>query len=165
MKTLMNEITAFASQGFQIEEKQDDSLSKVIFELKLEENQLWVFVYAGISEPNRYYLKRFNDGAMDRDLMSLLRNCCRIILKAEMWKCFLLFVFLEKNFTLDLISYSSVQFLEAAQESLFFSSEALKVFVQTSGSLRKKFRKITALPRRKSFNGSTWLSRAERRIS
>ena len=65
MQTLVNEIMAFASKGFQLEKEPDDSLNRMVFELQLEENRLWVFVRTGLAEPKKYYLKRFNDGAME----------------------------------------------------------------------------------------------------
>ncbi|HEY2809927.1 MAG TPA: hypothetical protein VGJ00_00835 [Rhabdochlamydiaceae bacterium] len=63
MKTLINAILAFAAKGFRLEIDNADPLQKMLFELKLEENQLWVFVNDHTLGPKRYYLKRLNDGS------------------------------------------------------------------------------------------------------
>lgn len=64
-RTLINAIMDFAGRGCQIEKQPEDPLNKMIFELQLEENRLWVFAYTGLSEPRKYYLKRFNDGSVE----------------------------------------------------------------------------------------------------
>ena len=77
--TLINEIYTFASNGFKLNEAEVNPLDKMIFELKLNENRLWVFVYTGLSEPKKYYIKRFNDGMQNEStpygfIKELLQN-------------------------------------------------------------------------------------------
>lgn len=60
--TIVNEITAFISNGCQLKDS-DHSIDRAILELHLNENELWVVIHLGLSEPCRFYLKRFNDGA------------------------------------------------------------------------------------------------------
>lgn len=61
--TLFNEITMVASRGFDVN-LESLPVDQVTLELHMQENLLWIFVYNGLSsEPQQYYLKRFNDGA------------------------------------------------------------------------------------------------------